>query len=134
VLCAGGTATATAGAVAAIGVGVNPPNPDNPPNPPIPAALVVFPLGIGEIPPSPIPPKPKLAIPNEVCGVGAGLAGPPNIDTRSSSGLVDVPARRLAAAGVRERASVAARPEGTPFSAGTSSKSLPCAGKEIKVD
>jgi hypothetical protein len=130
VLCAGGTAAA--GVAAAIGVGVNPPNPDNPPNPPILLpAPVVFPLGIGEIPPSPIPPKPKLAIPNVVCGVGAGLAGAPNIDTRSSSGLVDVPARRLAAAGVRESASVAARPEG-PFSAGTSSKSLHARGRKLR--
>ena len=36
---------------------------------------------------------------------------PPNIDTRSSSGLLEVPASRFAAAGVEVRV-VAARPEG----------------------
>ena len=36
---------------------------------------------------------------------------PPNIDTRSSSGLVDVPASRFAAAGVSVSV-VAAKPDG----------------------
>ena len=61
--------------------------------------------------PKPKPPKPL---------AGAGTAGvelrfaPPKIDTRSSSGLLDVPARRLAAAGVCAKTVVAARPEGWP--------------------
>lgn len=50
----------------------------------------------------------------------------PKMDTRSSNGLLDVPERRLAAAGVCERTSVAARPEGWPFvvDISSSSKSL----------
>lgn len=36
----------------------------------------------------------------------------PNIDTRSSSGLLDVPERRFAAAGVDASTAVAAIPEG----------------------
>ena len=64
------------------------------------------------------PPPPK---PNP-----AGAPPPvPKIDTRSSSGFVDVPESKLAAAGVWEKTSVAARPEGCcPSIAGVSSKSL----------
>ena len=46
----------------------------------------------------------------------------PKIDTRSSNGLVEVPASKFAAAGVDVRV-VAARPDGWPSSAGASSKS-----------
>ena len=38
----------------------------------------------------------------------------PKMETRSSSGLLDVPASRFAAAGVCEKMVVAARPEGWP--------------------
>ena len=60
--------------------------------------------------PKPKPPKPL---------AGAGAAGvelrfaPPKIDTRSSSGLLDVPASRFAAAGVSVSV-VAAKPDGWP--------------------
>jgi hypothetical protein len=54
----------------------------------------------------------------------AGELTEPNIDTRSSSGLLDIPDMRLAAAGVCVSTSVAARPDGCPSIDGSSPKSL----------
>jgi hypothetical protein len=48
---------------------------------------------------------------------------PPNIDTKSSKGLVDVPANKFTAAGVWAKTCVAAKPEGCPSTI-ASSKSL----------
>jgi len=50
--------------------------------------------------------------------------GPPKMDTKSSRGLLDVPASRFAAAGVFARTSVAAKPDGWPSNPVESSKSL----------
>jgi len=72
---------------------------DRPPRPPSPIPLST---------PPPLIPEPPI---------------PPNIDTRSSSGLLDVPARRLAAAGVEDKTSVAPSSEGCPSGDGASSKS-----------
>jgi len=49
--------------------------------------------------------------------IGAAESGiepppPPKIETRSSKGLLDVPARRFAAAGVCDNTCVAAKPDG----------------------
>jgi hypothetical protein len=63
---------------------------------------------------------PKLELPRAFCPTFSD--GPPKIETRSSRGLVDVPEIMLAAAG-RENISVAAKPDGCPFVAGSSSKS-----------
>lgn len=71
----------------------------------------------------PKPPPPNDKPPREFCAVPPAGAPPPKIETRSSNGLLDVPERRLAAAGVDDKTSVAARPEGWPFIAGASSKS-----------
>ena len=76
--------------------------------------------------PNPKPPRPGIADagPKGTADVGASPPPEPKIDTRSSRGLLDVPARRLAAAGVCDSTSVAARPLGCPSRAGASSKSL----------
>lgn len=66
-------------------------------------------------PPSPSP-MPPLALPPILVEL-------PNIETRSSRGLLDVPDSRLAAAGVDDRTSVAASPDGWPSVDGASSKS-----------
>jgi hypothetical protein len=55
---------------------------------------------------------------------GAGVLPEPKIDTRSSSGLLDMPDIKLAAAGVRVSTSVAASPDGCPSTARSSPKSL----------
>lgn len=55
-------------------------------------------------------------------GVALRLALP-KMETRSSSGLLDVPESRLAAAGVEVSTVVAARPEGWPSLVGSSEKS-----------
>ena len=65
--------------------------------------------GVSGAPPKPKPPSPFAG----VAGVAVRLALP-KMETRSSSGLLDVPARRFAAAGVCEKMVVAARPEGWP--------------------
>jgi hypothetical protein len=77
--------------------------------------------------PNPKPPRPGIADPGPkgTADIGASPPPEPKIDTRSSRGLLDVPARRLAAAGVCDSTSVAARPLGCPSRAGaSSSKSL----------
>ena len=61
-------------------------------NPPSPAAPFVAAAGVGEA----VEPSPTF----------------PNIETRSSNGLLDVPDSRFAAAGVAARAAVAAMPDG----------------------
>ena len=65
------------------------------------------------------PPKALLA-----AGAAGVLERPtlPKIETRSSSGLLDVPANRFAAAGVEARAAVAAMPDGSCSSVVGSSK------------
>lgn len=55
-------------------------------------------------PPIPMPPPPPPTF--------------PNIETRSSNGLLEVPESKLAAAGVVERTCVAASPDGCPSVAG----------------
>lgn len=60
---------------------------------------------------------------------GAGVAGArgpsvPNIETNSSRGFIEVPERRLAAAGIWDRTCVAASPDGCPSIFVESSKSL----------
>jgi hypothetical protein len=64
---------------------------------------------------APKPPKARLPCP-------AVDGPPPKIETRSSSGFVEVPEIKLAAAGL-EKISVAAKPDGRPSVAGSSSKS-----------
>ena len=80
------------------------------------------------LPPNESPPKSSIVPCDEATGLVSVLPasdGPlPNIETKSSRGLLEVPARRFAAAGVCEKTSVAARPEGCPLDAGASSKSL----------
>lgn len=80
------------------------------------------------------PPKPvamNAPPPKGVAGISPPPPPPPpKIDTKSSSGLLDVPARRLAAAGVLDSTSVAARPDGWPSNPVASSKSLD--GKNIQ--
>lgn len=66
--------------------------------------------------------------PNPPAGAAAGAGeaprfAPPKMDTRSSSGLLDVPASRFAAAGVDASTVVAARPDGWPPSGASSEKS-----------
>ncbi len=78
--------------------------------------------GVGGADANPIPPN---APPPNTAGV-AGASGPPlpKIETRSSSGLLDVPASRPTAAGVCASTCVAARPDGWPSRLVASSKSL----------
>jgi hypothetical protein len=78
------------------------------------------------------PPKPKPPRGLLVAGVAGAREAPPNMETRSSRGLLDVPASRLAAAGVFDNISVAANPEGCPSAEGASSKSLEANIKSVE--